>query len=220
MAHCHLGLGELYAKIGKHVEARAELTAAADLYRAMELTFWLPRAESALAERRGPAAPSLLRKARELLRSRTWAPAGPLRYSVAMEPDPVLDFCERHGVVALYLFGSRAADGLKRLCGQPVSREGSDLDIGVVLGGERGDGRRLARLQVAFEELFAPLRVDLVPLDRVDALVQFAAIDGYRVAATDASQADLYELDIMRRAAELQPIERWIERETFGIATT
>jgi predicted nucleotidyltransferase len=137
-----------------------------------------------------------------------------------MEPDPVLDFCERHGVVALYLFGSRAADGLKRLCGQPVSGEGSDLDIGVVLGGVRGDGRRLARLQVALEELFAPLRVDLVPLDRVDALVQFAAIDGYRAAATDAAQADRYELDVMRRAAELQPIERWIERETFGIATT
>jgi predicted nucleotidyltransferase len=137
-----------------------------------------------------------------------------------MDPDPVLDLCERHGVVALYLFGSRAADGLKRLCGRPVSREGSDLDVGVVLGGERGNGRRLARLQVALEELFAPLRVDLVPLDRVDALVQFAAIDRYRVVATDASQADLHELDIMRRAAELQPIERWIERETFGIATT
>jgi tetratricopeptide (TPR) repeat protein len=48
MAHCHVGLGELYAKIGKHVEARVELTAAVDLYRTMELTFWLPRAESAL----------------------------------------------------------------------------------------------------------------------------------------------------------------------------
>jgi predicted nucleotidyltransferase len=137
-----------------------------------------------------------------------------------MESNPVLDLCEQHGVVALYLFGSRAADGLKKLHGQPVSGEGSDLDIGVVLGGVRGDGRRLARLQVALEELFAPLRVDLVPLDRVDALVQFAAIDGYRAAATDVAQADRYELDVMCRAAELLPIERWIERETFGIATT
>jgi tetratricopeptide (TPR) repeat protein len=49
VAHCHFGLGELYARIGKRLEARAELTVAADLYRAMGMTFWLPRAETALA---------------------------------------------------------------------------------------------------------------------------------------------------------------------------
>ncbi|MBI2204321.1 MAG: AAA family ATPase [Candidatus Rokubacteria bacterium] len=49
IAHCHLGLGELYTTIGKHLEARAELTAATDFYRAMDMTFWLPRAEAALA---------------------------------------------------------------------------------------------------------------------------------------------------------------------------
>ena len=49
-AHCHLGLGTLYAKIGRREQARAELSAAIDLYRAMEMTFWLPQAEAALAE--------------------------------------------------------------------------------------------------------------------------------------------------------------------------
>jgi tetratricopeptide (TPR) repeat protein len=49
-AHCHCGLGRLYAKIGRHAEARAELSAAIDLYRAMEMTFWLTRAEAALAQ--------------------------------------------------------------------------------------------------------------------------------------------------------------------------
>jgi tetratricopeptide (TPR) repeat protein len=53
LAHCHLGLGKLYATIGRHVEARTELTAAIDLYRAMEMTFWLPQAETALAEAEG-----------------------------------------------------------------------------------------------------------------------------------------------------------------------
>lgn len=48
-AHCHLGLGKLYATTGKQLEARAELTAAAELYRGMEMTFWLRRAERALA---------------------------------------------------------------------------------------------------------------------------------------------------------------------------
>jgi tetratricopeptide (TPR) repeat protein len=50
MAHCHLGLGKLYAKLGRHTEARTELSTAIELYRAMEMTFWLPQAEAALAK--------------------------------------------------------------------------------------------------------------------------------------------------------------------------
>jgi tetratricopeptide (TPR) repeat protein len=49
LAHCHLGLGKLYGKIGRRAEARAALSAAIELYRAMEMTFWLPEAEAALA---------------------------------------------------------------------------------------------------------------------------------------------------------------------------
>jgi tetratricopeptide (TPR) repeat protein len=49
-AHCHFGLGMLYTKIGRREQARAKLSAAVDLYRAMEMTFWLPQAEAALAE--------------------------------------------------------------------------------------------------------------------------------------------------------------------------
>jgi tetratricopeptide (TPR) repeat protein len=49
-AHCYLGLGKLYVAIGRCDNARAELSAAIELYRAMEMTFWLPQAEAALAE--------------------------------------------------------------------------------------------------------------------------------------------------------------------------
>src|SRR5262249_36779156 len=48
-AHCHLGLGTLYDQTGQVAQARTELAAAIDLYRAMEMTFWLPQAEAALA---------------------------------------------------------------------------------------------------------------------------------------------------------------------------
>ena len=51
-AHCHRGLGTLYAKTGRREQARAELSTAIDLYRAMEMTFWLPQAEAALAQSR------------------------------------------------------------------------------------------------------------------------------------------------------------------------
>jgi class 3 adenylate cyclase/tetratricopeptide (TPR) repeat protein len=53
LAHCHLGLGTLYAKTGQQEQARAELSAAIELYRAMEMTFWLPQAEAALAQVEG-----------------------------------------------------------------------------------------------------------------------------------------------------------------------
>ena len=44
-----IGLGTLYAKSGQREQARAELSTAIDLYRAMEMTFWLPQAEAMLA---------------------------------------------------------------------------------------------------------------------------------------------------------------------------
>jgi tetratricopeptide (TPR) repeat protein len=52
-AHCHRGLGTLYATIGQREQARAELAAAIALYRAMGMTFWLPQAEAALAHVEG-----------------------------------------------------------------------------------------------------------------------------------------------------------------------
>jgi tetratricopeptide (TPR) repeat protein len=53
VAHCHLGLGKFYAQSGHRTEARTELAAAVELYRAMEMTFWLPQAEAALTEVEG-----------------------------------------------------------------------------------------------------------------------------------------------------------------------
>jgi hypothetical protein len=49
-AHCHLGLGTLYARIGQHAQAGVALSMAIALYRAMEMPFWLPQAEAALAQ--------------------------------------------------------------------------------------------------------------------------------------------------------------------------
>jgi hypothetical protein len=50
VAHCHLGLGTLYQKTGRHEQARAELGTASEMYRAMEMPFWLAKAETALRE--------------------------------------------------------------------------------------------------------------------------------------------------------------------------
>jgi tetratricopeptide (TPR) repeat protein len=53
VAHCYLGLGTLYTASGQWEQAHAELSAAIALYRAMDMTFWLPQAETALAQAEG-----------------------------------------------------------------------------------------------------------------------------------------------------------------------
>jgi class 3 adenylate cyclase/tetratricopeptide (TPR) repeat protein len=50
VAHCHLGLGTLYVTTGQREQARTALSTAMALYRAMDMTFWLPQAEATLAQ--------------------------------------------------------------------------------------------------------------------------------------------------------------------------
>jgi tetratricopeptide (TPR) repeat protein len=52
-AHCHRGLGTLYAATGQRELARAALAAAITLYRAMDMAFWLPQTEAVLAQVEG-----------------------------------------------------------------------------------------------------------------------------------------------------------------------
>src|SRR5262249_6457194 len=53
VAHCHRGLGTLYAAIGQREQARAELATAVEMYRGMAMIFWLPQTETALAQMEG-----------------------------------------------------------------------------------------------------------------------------------------------------------------------
>ena len=52
-AHCHLASARCMPRSASGSEARAELSAAIELYRAMDMTFWLPQAEAALAQVEG-----------------------------------------------------------------------------------------------------------------------------------------------------------------------
>ena len=49
-AHCHRGLGALYQQTGQSEQARAELSTALDMCRDMQMIFWLPETEAALAQ--------------------------------------------------------------------------------------------------------------------------------------------------------------------------
>jgi hypothetical protein len=48
VAHCHLGLGNLYTTTGKRDRAREHLTTATMAYREMDMPFWLEKGEAKL----------------------------------------------------------------------------------------------------------------------------------------------------------------------------
>ena len=50
VAHCHRGLGKLYGRTGMRHEAQEHLTTATTMYREMEMTYWLRKAEAELTE--------------------------------------------------------------------------------------------------------------------------------------------------------------------------
>jgi class 3 adenylate cyclase/tetratricopeptide (TPR) repeat protein len=52
-AHCHRGLGTLYAATGQREQASTALSTAIEMYQSMDMTFWLPQTEAALAQVEG-----------------------------------------------------------------------------------------------------------------------------------------------------------------------
>jgi uncharacterized protein HemY len=48
VAHCHLGLGQLYRRTGDHAKAEEHLASAKAMYREMGMRFWLEKAEAVL----------------------------------------------------------------------------------------------------------------------------------------------------------------------------
>jgi hypothetical protein len=50
IAHCHVGLGKLYRRIGNRQQAEEHLTTATEMMREMEMGLWLERAEAELKE--------------------------------------------------------------------------------------------------------------------------------------------------------------------------
>jgi hypothetical protein len=50
MAHCHLGLGQVYSQMAQREQTRAALSAALTLYRTMQMPFWVSQAEAARAQ--------------------------------------------------------------------------------------------------------------------------------------------------------------------------
>jgi hypothetical protein len=58
VAHCHLGLGRLYRRVGHREQAREHVTTATTMYREMGMTYWPEKAEVSMNDRDEVSAPS------------------------------------------------------------------------------------------------------------------------------------------------------------------
>jgi predicted nucleotidyltransferase len=125
--------------------------------------------------------------------------------------DALKGLCKQYHLVALYVFGSRAAEIAVHVRGEAAgpAQPDSDLDIGVLPARER----RLPvedriSLAMTLEDLFSVGRVDLVILPEADPFLAANIVRGERLYVQDESQADEYDLYVLRRAGDLAPLER------------
>jgi predicted nucleotidyltransferase len=123
----------------------------------------------------------------------------------------------RYGLLALYVFGSRAEEVAARVAGgsSPATHAGSDVDIGVEpRRGQALSARDRVRLVQALEELFGVDRVDLVLLPEASAFLAADVVRGELLAATDLDAEAEVQLYYLRRAGDLAPFlrEQWGER--------
>ena len=121
------------------------------------------------------------------------------------------ELCCRHGLAAIYAFGSRGRAVFAMLAGQGGGGEtgSADVDIGVrprsgiCLGLDEK-----VQLTLELEDLIGCARVDLVVLPEADPFVAAEIIRGERLFVENEYESDEYDLYVLRRAGDLAPLER------------
>jgi hypothetical protein len=126
------------------------------------------------------------------------------------------ELCRSHDLIAVFAYGSRAAETAARLDGRDVTsvHPRSDLDLGVL---PRRDVDfnvlRILEFMNAIESLLNVPRADIVDLRKAPPYLALDAIRGERLYCVDAYETDAFELFVLRRAADLAFFER--ERRTM-----
>jgi predicted nucleotidyltransferase len=129
--------------------------------------------------------------------------------------------CHRFGVAILYAFGSRGKEALAWLdAPAPIMPVGpSDLDIGVkALPEVRWSLAEQIALTQQLEDLFGVHRIDLIVLGKANPYLAAEVIHGERLYCEDEYRADLYDLYVLRREADLAFLEDERARSLLGAA--
>jgi hypothetical protein len=91
----------------------------------------------------------------------------------------------------------------------PSERPNSDLDLGILPPQEVNfDLRQIINFAIAVEDLFNVPRADIVDLRSAPPYLALDAIRGERIYCADTYETDVFELYVLRRAADLAPYER------------
>jgi len=117
--------------------------------------------------------------------------------------------CKDYNVIALYVFGSRAAEMLRTLedGAYLLKPSENDLDIAILTQSPLSIENKIS-LTLELENIFNTPRVDLSVLQETDAFLAANIIRGERVYTADSYLADEYELFVLRRAGDLAELER------------
>ena len=111
----------------------------------------------------------------------------------------------------MYVFGSRAAEIREAIdgIGEINTAASSDVDIAVkMLPGNSLPVRKKVELAIDLETLLIVGRVDLVLLPEADPFLAADVVRGERIYCVDETDADEYDLYVLRRAGDLAPFER------------
>jgi hypothetical protein len=125
-------------------------------------------------------------------------------------PNLLFDLARQYNLVALYAFGSRAAEITARVAGKmvAVALPPSDVDIGALPArGHRLTAQERVRLAIALEDVLDINRVDLVVLPEASPYLALDVVCGELLCVTDPDAEAAYQLYVLRRAGDLAPLE-------------
>ncbi len=128
-----------------------------------------------------------------------------------------LEICKQNDIILAYLFGSQAKNGYKAITGERIVQEDpfADLDLGIILDDQERLNASMYKLYSTLynqlDELFLPLRLDLVFLQETHSVFQFEAIKGICLYAVSDSIQEKYEHNILARAADF----RWVLEQYY-----
>ena len=133
--------------------------------------------------------------------------------------EDLTSLCEEYGLLAVYAFGSRAAEIAALVSGgSPASEHPtSDVDVGIEpLRGHELSAKDRVCLMQRLETLFGVARVDLILLPEASAFLAADTVRGELLAATDLDAEARMQLYYLDCAADLVPFLRESWRTTVG----
>jgi len=120
------------------------------------------------------------------------------------------EIAKKYEIGLIYLFGSQKDNAKKIIDGKKVRIDDTltDIDIGVVFAfdllQEEKRYKLYALLYNELEDIFLPYKLDLVFLQEQHSVFQAEAIMGYCIYSQSEEFKDLYEEDILKRAADFK----------------